>query len=269
MKLAFVGGGNMASALIGGLLRRGAVPAARIAVVEVSAARRAQLARELGVRVLESPDDTVGAAPLIVLAVKPGDARSACAALAGMQPRGILLSIAAGVPTAALARWSGSERIVRAMPNTPALVGQGITGAYARPAVGEEGRASATALLEAVGHVAWFGDEGMLDAVTAISGSGPAYVFRFIEALVQAAREMGMDGPQARLFAVQTFAGAAALAAQSAEPVSVLRERVTSPGGTTAAALAKMESAGVAEAIIEAAHAALARSRELGAAQDQ
>jgi pyrroline-5-carboxylate reductase len=268
MKLAFIGGGNMAAALIGGLLRRELVPAQRIVVVEVHPERRDQLARETGVNVRAAPDETVAAAPLIVFAVKPQDLREACKSLRMLGMRGLALSIAAGVSSISIARWLGSERVVRAMPNTPALVGQGITGLYARPAVEHSARESATTLMEAVGSAVWFEDEGMLDAVTAISGSGPAYVFRFIEALQQAAGEMGMDPARARQFAVQTFAGAATLAAQSAEPVSVLRERVTSPGGTTAAALASLERNHVGEAIVAAAHAALARSRELGARQD-
>jgi pyrroline-5-carboxylate reductase len=266
MKLAFIGGGNMAGALIGGLLQRERVPPQRIVVVEVSPERRTQLAREYGVIVRERPDEVVAHAPLVVLAVKPGDLRAACESLQAFGMRGLAVSIAAGVPTASIAKWLGSERVVRAMPNTPALVGQGITGLYARPAVDHAMRESATALLEAAGAAVWFDDEGMLDAVTAISGSGPGYVFRFIEALQQAAIEMGFPETRARQFAVQTFAGAAALAAQSAEPVSVLRERVTSPGGTTAAALAVMERERVGESIVAAAHAALARSRELGQA---
>jgi pyrroline-5-carboxylate reductase len=149
------------------------------------------------------------------------------------------------------------------MPNTPALIGQGITGLYARPAVSGEQRAGATAALGGIGDVVWFEDEAMLDAVTAISGSGPAYVFYFIEALQAAARQMGMDAAQARHFVVQTFVGAAQLAAQSPEDASQLRERVTSKGGTTAAALGHLRAAGVDAAIIGAAQAALARSREM------
>jgi pyrroline-5-carboxylate reductase len=175
-----------------------------------------------------------------------------------------LFSIPAGVRATPLARWLGSDVIVRTMPNTPALIGAGVTGATALAGVSSEQRAVAGEILAAVGQVVWFEDESRLDPVTAISGSGPAYVFYFIEALQQAARDMGLDDAQARSIAVQTFAGAARLAAASPEPVSVLRERVTSKGGTTAAALASLDSDGVKIAIVKALHAANARAKELG-----
>jgi pyrroline-5-carboxylate reductase len=266
MKLGIVGGGNMAAALIGGL-RRGARPGDEIFVVEREGARRALLEREFAVATAAAIDPRLQASSVVLLAVKPNEVRGVCEAMrAAFSPdRGmpLVLSIAAGIPTAAIARWCATEAVVRAMPNTPALIGQGMTGLFARAGVGEAQRAAALHVLEGIGDCVWLDDEAMLDAVTAISGSGPAYVFYFIEALQAAAGQMGMDSAQARRFAVQTFVGAAQLAAHSTEDIAVLRERVTSKGGTTAAALACLREANVAEAISAAAHAALERSREM------
>ncbi|HYA66098.1 MAG TPA: pyrroline-5-carboxylate reductase, partial [Burkholderiaceae bacterium] len=192
-----------------------------------------------------------------------GDLQPVCEALRQVSGDQLVLSIAAGIPSAAIARWCGTDAVVRAMPNTPALIGQAITGLYARSGVSAEQRRIAASTMQAIGEVAWFTDEAMLDAVTAISGSGPAYVFYFIEALQGAAHQMGMDQEQARHFAVQTFVGAAQLAARSTEDIAVLRERVTSKGGTTAAALAKLQQANVGATISAAAFAALERSREM------
>jgi len=262
MKLGFIGGGNMAAALIGGLRRRGTA-GADILVVEPDAPRRALLEAEHGVSAQPAIDQTLAQAELIVLAVKPAQMEAVCRALRAWHSPALLVSIAAGIPSEAVARWCASQAVVRAMPNTPALIGQGITGLFARPGVSAGQRASAAAALAVIGDVVWLDDEAMLDAVTAISGSGPAYVFFFIEALQAAARQMGMDAAQARHFAVQTFVGAAQLAAQSGEDVALLRERVTSKGGTTAAALERLRADGVDTAIIAAAEAALARSREM------
>jgi len=264
MRLAFIGGGNMASAMIGGLRRHGAgAPADDIVVIEPDAARRALLAQDPAVAAVDRPDERVRQAELCVLAVKPADVAGVCASLRELGGVPLILSIAAGIPSDAIARWSACPAVVRAMPNTPALIGQGITGLYARPAVSDQQRADAGRALAGIGQVVWLDDEAMLDAVTAISGSGPAYVFYFIEALQTAACRMGMDEPQARRFAVQTFVGAAQLAAQSPESLALLRERVTSKGGTTAAGLARLESAQVAASIGAAADAALERSREM------
>jgi pyrroline-5-carboxylate reductase len=176
-----------------------------------------------------------------------------------------VLSIAAGIRAADISRWlGGHQAIVRTMPNTPALIGQGITGAYAMSGVTELQKESADALLRAVGSTVWVTDEAQIDAVTAISGSGPAYVFYFIEAMQQAATELGLSAEQGRQLAQATFAGAAGLASQSDEPVSLLRERVTSKGGTTYAALTSMEASGVKAALVKALHAAADRGRELG-----
>jgi pyrroline-5-carboxylate reductase len=176
-----------------------------------------------------------------------------------------VISIAAGIRASDLSRWlNGYTQIVRTMPNTPALIGMGVTGLAALPGVNEASKALASQVLDAVGETVWFDDEAMLDAVTGISGSGPAYVFYFIEAMQEAARQLGMDEHQGRALAVATFTGAAQLAAQSGEPASVLRERVTSKGGTTAAALASFDAQGVKDAIVRGALAAAARAKDMG-----
>ena len=262
MNIAFVGGGNMAAALIGGLQRAGATHAT--SVLEIDSERARQLGAQYAVTTHGSAGTWLGAAEVVVLAVKPQQMRSAVEEIKPFLGRPLVVSIAAGVRASTLARWLGTNVIVRTMPNTPALIGAGITGAAALPGVTPMQRAAAQEILQAVGDVVWFDDESMLDPVVAVSGSGPAYVFFFIEAMQQAAQEMGLNAEQARRLAVQTFVGAARLAADSPEPASVLRERVTSKGGTTAAALARLEADGVKEAIVRALHAALARSKELG-----
>jgi pyrroline-5-carboxylate reductase len=265
MKIVFVGGGNMAGALIGGLVR-GGHPAGSIHVVEVDPQRLAALQAQYGVAGSTAPGADLRGADAIVLAVKPQQMQAACAGCRDWLDSGFVLSIAAGIGADAVAAWCGRSRVVRAMPNTPALIGAGITGASARPGVPQADRALAQRILEVAGQVVWFQDESMLDAVTAVSGSGPAYVFFFIEALQTAARQMGMDEAQARTFSIATFLGAARLAAESTDPVRVLRERVTSKGGTTAAALAKLQADEVDRRFIEAVFAAQARSRELSQA---
>lgn len=262
MKIAFIGGGNMAAALIGGMKRAGL--ACSIAVLEIDAARRRQLEDQHGVTAHATAGAWLGECAAVVLAVKPQQMRDVVDAIRPFLARPLVLSIAAGVRASTLARWLGSDIIVRTMPNTPALIGAGITGAAALAGVSSEQRTLAGTILAAVGQVVWFDDESRLDPVTAISGSGPAYVFYFIEAMQQAARDMGLDDAQARALAVQTFVGAAQLAAGSPEPVSVLRERVTSKGGTTAAALASLDASNVKNAIVQALHAANARAKELG-----
>jgi len=262
MKLGFIGGGNMAAALIGGL-RRGANEHEEILVVERDAARRRVLERDFAVTTRANIDRDIQPSAIVVLAVKPNDMQAVCESLAQVPGERLVLSIAAGIPSGAIARWCGTEAVVRAMPNTPALVGKAITGLCARNAVSADQRAEATHTMRAIGEVVWFADEAMLDAVTAISGSGPGYVFYFMEALQEAAHRMGMDEGQARQFAVQTFVGAAQLAAQSTEDIALLRERVTSKGGTTAAGLTRLQQANVGPAIVAAAFAALERSREM------
>ena len=262
MNIAFIGGGNMAAALIGGLQRAGAGHA--IDVLEIDSARARQLEQQHGVSAHATPGAWLGRSEIVVLAVKPQQMRDAVNAIRPLLHRPLVLSIAAGVRASTLARWLATDVIVRTMPNTPALIGAGVTGAAALGGVTSQQRQAAEEILRAAGDVVWFDDESMLDPVTAISGSGPAYVFFFIEAMQQAARDLGLSDAQARRLAVQTFLGAARLASASDEPVSVLRERVTSKGGTTAAALACFEADGVKKSIVRALKAANVRAGELG-----
>lgn len=262
MKIGFIGGGNMATALIGGLLRGGASHA--IAVLEIEPTRARALRDAHNVEVHATPGDWLAPCDVVVLAVKPQQMAGAVAAIRPHLARPLLLSIAAGVRARTMARWLSSDVIVRTMPNTPALIGAGITGAVALAGVTPQQRASAEAILRAVGDVIWFDDEALLDAVTAVSGSGPAYAFFLIEAMQQAGRELGLPDAAARQLALATVSGAAQLAAASHEAVEVLRERVTSKGGTTAAALATLEAARVKDAFVAAIRAADARAREMG-----
>jgi pyrroline-5-carboxylate reductase len=262
---AFIGGGNMASALIGGLVHGGVAPD-RIVVVEPSEAQRATLAQRFGVHAEPAASPRLADAATVVWAVKPQSFAEAVAPCAPYVAGALQVSVMAGVRCAALARASGSERVVRAMPNTPALIGQGIAGLFATPAVDATGRAAAEALFAPTGQLLWVAQEPDLDAVTALSGSGPAYVFYFLEAMVQAAAEMGLTPEQGRALAQATFAGAAALAAGSPLSPAALREQVTSKGGTTHAAITTLDAAGVKAAFVQALHAARQRAQELGAA---
>jgi pyrroline-5-carboxylate reductase len=253
----------MATALIGGMLDAGFRPA-DIDVLEPEAAKGTELARRFRCASHEQPGEWLTAADVIVLAVKPQQIHEAALAIRPFIAQPLVVSIAAGVRAGSIARWLGTDQVVRAMPNTPALIRAGISGVTAMPAVTEEQRIAATRILQAVGDIVWLDDEAMLDPVTAISGSGPAYVFYFIEALQQAARDLGLPEAQARALSIQTFVGAARLAVQADESIAALRERVTSKGGTTAAALASLESDRVKEAIAKAVKAASLRARELG-----
>jgi pyrroline-5-carboxylate reductase len=263
MNICFIGGGNMATALIGGLLGRG-YPAQQISIIEINPDSRARLERDFSVRTCDQLEDGVASSQIIVLAVKPQQLREVSLQLAPLLKGQLLISIAAGIRAVDLSRWCGSRAIVRAMPNTPALIQSGITGLYAMPEVNPAQRELAQNILAAVGDTLWLQDEAMLDAITAISGSGPAYVFYFIEALQQAASQLGFDTDQARRLSLATFLGASKLAAESDEEVGTLRARVTSKNGTTERALLKMAEHHVAEHIIQAAQAAQARSREMG-----
>ncbi len=263
MKVAFIGGGNMAGALIGGMVQT-EFDASEIDVLEIDAARRDELAKRHEVCTHDHAGEWLQASEVIVLAVKPQQMREAAAAIRPHLSQQWVLSIAAGVRAETISAWLASGRVVRAMPNMPALIRAGITAAVARPEVSAEQRAAADRILHAVGTVLWLDDEAMLDAVTALSGSGPAYVFYFIEAMHAAALELGFDEAQARTLTLHTFSGAAQLAAQSDESAQTLREKVTSKGGTTAAALASFEHDKVDQAIARAIKAAAARARELG-----
>lgn len=267
MKIAFIGGGNMASALIAGLAGK-LTSGANIHVVDPNAQALATLSAQFGVSTAAGADAAVGACDVVVLAVKPQSMREVAAQLLPLldlsrQP--LIVSIAAGIRGADLSRWLGGYgAIVRCMPNTPALIGMGITGMAAAAGVSAQQRSAADAILSAVGPTVWLDDEAQIDAVTAVSGSGPAYVFYFIEAMQQAAVEMGLSAEQGKQLALATFAGAAQLAIDSPDPVGVLRERVTSKGGTTHAALTSMEGDGVKASIIRAMQAAALRGKAMG-----
>jgi pyrroline-5-carboxylate reductase len=263
MKLGFIGGGNMATAIVGGLRHKG-FTAAQITLAEHSPERRAELAQQFGVAVEESATACLQA-DVIVLAVKPQQLRASLTGLSKMSPGQLVLSVAAGVRAADISRWLlGHAAVVRAMPNTPALVGEGATGLFALPGVSAEQRAWAGRIMAAVGKVVWVEDEALIDAVTAISGSGPAYVFYFIEALEDAGVELGLPADAARLLTLQTFLGASTLAIMDAAPPAELRARVTSKGGTTERGLDALDTAGVKAAIRQAARAAAERAREMG-----
>jgi len=267
MKIAFIGGGNMAAALIAGLANK-LTNGANIHVADPNPEALARLHQQYGVTTSDAADASTGTADVIVLAVKPQSMREVTAQLLPLIDQSrppLIVSIAAGIRSADLSRWLGGyAAIVRCMPNTPALIGMGITGMVATDGVNSAQRAQADSILRAVGPTVWLDDEAKIDAVTAVSGSGPAYVFYFIEAMQQAAEEMGLSAEQGKQLALATFTGAAQLAQQSDEPVSLLRQRVTSKGGTTYAALTSMESGGVKAAIITAMKAAAARGKELG-----
>ena len=268
MKITFVGGGNMAAALIGGLKKRG-FSAAGIQVVEPVPEARERLTNSFGVRCAPAIDAAALHCEVLVLAVKPQQMRDALAPLrgpfAGHLKEQLVISIAAGLRLADIGRWlGGHRRLVRTMPNTPALIGAGITGLYADPTVDHEGRDTAERILGAVGGTVWIDDEAQMDAVTAVSGSGPAYVFYFIEALDRAARNLGFPAAAARRLAVDTFLGAARLAESSPDPIALLRERVTSKGGTTEAALKSFDADHLREAVERGVRAAAERGRELG-----
>lgn len=224
--LAFIGGGNMAAAIIGGLLKSGRA-ASSILVVDPGDAQRAKLQAEFGVRTLAAADATLAEAGTVVWAVKPQLFQSAAAPCAAHVGVALHLSVMAGIRSDAIARVTGAPRIVRSMPNTPALIGQGIAGLFARPAVTAADRAEVEAVLAPTGCTLWVAREQDLDAVTALSGSGPAYVFYFVEAMMRAGCEMGLSEAQGKQLALATFAGAAALAQASDDPPALLRERVT------------------------------------------
>ena len=261
-RIAFIGGGNMASAIIGGLIRQG-LPATQVMVVEPFEATRVLLKSQHGVQAHPAPGPFLADADLIVWAVKPQSFREAAAPVAPFAGRALQLSVMAGIRAADIAAASGSARIVRCMPNTPALVGRGMTGLFDASGAPAD-RQLAETVIRTTGDVLWVEREELLDAVTALSGSGPAYVFYFLEAMQQAGAELGLSAEQARRLAVGTFAGASALAGDSPEPLSLLRERVTSKGGTTHAALTALEQAGVQAAFVKAMHAACVRAAELG-----
>jgi pyrroline-5-carboxylate reductase len=261
--LAFIGGGNMASAIIGGLIQQG-TPANCILVVEPFDEARQRLQAQFGVRTVATADATLNEADLVIWAVKPQTFKEAAQQAQNFCTHALHLSVAAGIRSDSIAQWLGTERVVRAMPNTPALVGLGQTGLFARPAVTAADKTWIEQVVSTTGALLWVNDEPLLDAVTAISGSGPAYVFFFIEAMVEAGVKMGLTTAQATQLAIGTFEGASQLAKTASEPPSVLRERVTSKGGTTYAALTSMQNAQMGESFQAALKAAQQRAHELG-----
>ena len=264
MKIAFVGGGNMARAIIGGLVASG-THAADVVVVEVDAIARLKLVGEFGVNTVATPGGEMAAVDVVVMAVKPQQMRQAAESLAAHIGDPLVLTIAAGIRLQDLARWlGGRDRVVRAMPNTPALVHAGVTGLHAGASVAASDRATAEQLMASVGATLWFEQEADLDAVTAVSGSGPAYVFYAMEALEQAARELGLAEGASRTLALWTFVGATKLAIERGEQPAALRAQVTSKGGTTERALEVLEAAGVKQQFVQAVKAACERSRQLG-----
>ncbi|NBW78590.1 MAG: pyrroline-5-carboxylate reductase [Betaproteobacteria bacterium] len=266
IRVAFVGGGNMANAILGGLVQQG-LAASSICVVEPVQAVREQLAQQWGVQAAANAAQAstqLQQAQLVVWAVKPQVFQAAAAPVAPWVAQALHLSVAAGIPTASLTQWLNTPRVVRAMPNTPALIGQGMTGLFANPAVNSEDRQLAEQVMHSVGQTVWLQDEAHMDAVTALSGSGPAYVFYVLEAMIQAGTQMGLSATQARQLAIQTFKGASALAEGSPDTPEVLRQRVTSKGGTTHAAISSLEADQVGALFIKALHAARDRGEEMG-----
>lgn len=262
-RIAFIGGGNMAQAMIGGLLRQGSA-AQQIDVVEPFAATRDTLVAAYGVHTHAAAGEFLRDAQLVIWAVKPQIFKDAALPVQPLTCNALHLSVAAGIRSDSLAQWLATERIVRCMPNTPALIGKGISGLFARSAVGPAERELTEQVMSGTGECVWLDTESQLDAVTALSGSGPAYVFYFLEAMTAAGVEMGLAEAQAYRLAVSTFVGASALAQASSEPASVLRERVTSKGGTTYAAITSMDASHMKTSFTEALLAAQRRAKELG-----
>jgi pyrroline-5-carboxylate reductase len=261
--MAFIGGGNMASAIIGGLIRQGMKPE-QFSVVEPYSDTAAKLHQDFGITALPSAGRALAQAHLVVWAVKPQVFHEAALPVMPFTRQALHLSVAAGIRTDSICRWVGTDRVVRCMPNTPALVGQGITGLFPCPSVTAADKAWVEQVMATTGQFVWVDQEAKLDAVTALSGSGPAYVFYFLETMTEAGVGMGLSAEQAYQLAVATFSGASSLAAASTESPEVLRQRVTSKGGTTYAALTSMEASGMKASFVKAMQAAEARARELG-----
>lgn len=263
MNIAFLGGGNMAHALIGGLLAKGAAPGS-ISVIERLEPAREKLARQFAVHASAAPDEATRGADTLLIAVKPQDLRAALVPLAEFARGKLVVSIAAGVRLADLSRWlGGHDRIVRSMPNTPALIGAGIAALYAPPGVDAADRKRAEAILQAVGEAVWVEDEALLDPVTAVSGSGPAYFFLLIEAMTAAGEKLGLPRDTATQLTLHTALGAARMATESDVEAAELRRRVTSPNGTTEAAIKTFQAGGFEALVQQALDAAARRSAEL------
>lgn len=263
-RIAFIGGGNMAQALMIGLQQR-AFAMQNITVIDPDTAKHEHLQATLGVNTSASLTTASLAVDVVVLAVKPQQLHTVAQALAPLLQSQLVVSVAAGIRTADLSRWlNGYTTIIRTMPNTPAQIQSGITGAYALPAVTQAQREIADAMLQAAGEVVWLADEDQLDAVTAISGSGPAYVFLMIEALAAAGVSLGLSEAQSLQLSLATFKGASLLAAGSSTSVATLREQVTSKGGTTEQGLLSMRQHNIHGMMQHAAEQAARRAKELG-----
>ncbi|EGW22765.1 pyrroline-5-carboxylate reductase [Methylobacter tundripaludum] len=264
-KIGFIGGGNMASSLISGLIASGHVPE-QIWVSDISPDTLTALKTQLNVNTSVNNDDIINAVDVVVLAVKPQTLSAVAQSIAAQvqQKKSLVVSIAAGINQNSLSRWLGADTaIVRCMPNTPALVLTGATALHANDKVTGEQRDLAENILRSVGIALWVEDEAELDAVTAVSGSGPAYYFLLMEAMEKAALELGLSQETARLLVQQTALGAAKIALESAESPEQLRKRVTSPGGTTQRAIETFEQGGFTELVSKALHAARDRSIEM------
>lgn len=262
LNITFIGGGNMANAMLSGLKNNG-FAMKNVCIVEPNAEKRAQLAAQFSVQITDSIQ--VEQSNIVILAIKPQQMKDVCANLNTALSQQLVISIAAGIRTKDISRWlNGYTQIVRVMPNTPAQIQAGVSALYARDEVTEAQRNAAIEILNAIGKTLWLEDENQMDAVTAISGSGPAYVFFLIEALTEAAIKLGLSAENARLLALQTFAGASLLATQSTLPVETLRAQVTSKGGTTEQGVLVLESANIKEIIYQTAKAASEKSVILG-----
>ncbi|QLG86949.1 pyrroline-5-carboxylate reductase [Chitinibacter bivalviorum] len=263
MIITFIGGGNMATAMIGGMLAQG-FTGQEIHVVEPDDVKRAALGSQYGIGT-SAPGEAIPNSTAVLFAVKPQQLKAVASELQPQIGDALVISIAAGIRVDTLSRFmSGHQRIIRVMPNTPALVQAGISGVYASEAVTEADRALTSRILDSIGEQVWVDDEHQIDGITAISGSGPAYIFYFMEALQAAARAQGFAPEVAHKLAYQTFAGAVKLALNSEDDAGTLQQKVTSKGGTTERAIKALESSEVRQTIIAAASAAAARSRELG-----
>ena len=263
VRLAFIGGGNMAGAILGGLIRQGLAPK-QVVVIEPFAETAAKLQKDLNVEVHAVASAVLADADLVVWAVKPQVFKEAALPVATFTQKALHLSVAAGIRSDSIARWLQTDRVVRSMPNTPALVGQGITGLFSRAGVSAQDKQLVEKALQSTGEWLWVKQESDLDVVTALSGSGPAYVFYFLEAMTEAGVKMGLSKEQAYHLATATFGGATHLARQSTDAPEILRQRVTSKGGTTYAALTSMAEDHVKEAFVKAMLAAQKRAGELG-----
>lgn len=253
----------MASAIIGGLVAQG-FALSHLQVVEPFEAARTKLHGDFGIQAHAEAGDFLKHADLVIWAVKPQTFKDAALQVQSFTRNALHLSVAAGIRSDTIAQWLHTQRVIRTMPNTPALIGKGITALVARDGVSLADKDWASAVIQTTGDVIWLNDETQIDAVTALSGSGPAYMFYFMEAMREAGIGMGLDATQAYQLAVATFIGAGELAKASSEPPEVLRQRVTSKGGTTYAALSAMEHSGIKASFIQAMQAAQLRAKELG-----